>query len=58
MGKVFSILFILNYVVDILFLGFISLIIFLLSLSNIFILGGVIILMFSLVGLRFVKKFM
>lgn len=47
MGKVFSILFILNYVVDILFLGLISLIIFLLSLSNIFILGGVIILMFS-----------
>lgn len=58
MGKVFSILFILNYVVDILFLGLISLIIFLLSLSNIFILGGVIILMFSLLGLKFFKKFM
>lgn len=58
MGKVFSILFILNYVVDILFLGLISIIIFLLSLSNIFILGGVIILIFSLVGLKFVKKFM
>ncbi|HCZ6558146.1 TPA: MFS transporter, partial [Staphylococcus aureus] len=43
---------------DTLSLGLISIIIPLLSLSNIFILGGVIISILSLAGLKFVKKSM
>ena len=56
MGKVFSISSTSNYAADTLSLGLISLIIPLLSLSNIFISGGAIISMLSLAGLKFVKK--
>ncbi|CUE51476.1 Macrolide-efflux protein [Staphylococcus aureus] len=58
MGKVFSISSTSNYAADTLSLGLISIIIPLLSLSNIFILGGVIISILSLAGLKFVKKSM
>ncbi|MBR9095794.1 MFS transporter, partial [Staphylococcus aureus] len=56
--KVFSISSTSNYAADTLSLGLISIIIPLLSLSNIFILGGVIISMLSLSGLKFFKKSM
>ncbi|HEA6287319.1 TPA: MFS transporter [Staphylococcus aureus] len=58
MGKVFSISSTSNYAADTLSLGLISLIIPLLSLSNIFISGGAIISMLSLSGLKFFKKSM
>ncbi|SUJ57312.1 Macrolide-efflux protein [Staphylococcus aureus] len=58
MGKVFSISSTSNYAADTLSLGLISIIIPLLSLSNIFILGGAIISMLSLSGLKFFKKSM
>ena len=57
MGKVFSISSTSNYAADTLSLGLISLIIPLLSLSNIFISGGAIISMLSLAGLKFVKVY-
>lgn len=56
MGKVFSISSTSNYAADTLSLGLISLIIPLLSLSNIFISGGAIISMLSLSGLKFLRS--